>query len=107
MSARWEGSWQQFKDAVEELVPEPQSADSGGSKLPLHQKLRFSLERLGHVEFNFAENYRWRVVPPALALASNRDVAGVVCGARSPETAHHVKALPGIQVDVTAHDGAP
>lgn len=62
--------------------------DPGAERpLPLHQALRFSLERLGHVEFSSQANYRWRVVPPAIALIpAKQEVVGVLCGARSPQT---------------------
>jgi hypothetical protein len=53
----------------------------------LHQRVRFNLERLGHVEFGAAEcEDGWRVVPPSLALCQHANmVTGVLCGARTPK----------------------
>jgi hypothetical protein len=87
-SARREGSWRQFRAAVEELhndqVEMMIKSDSG---FPLHQQLRLNLERLAHVEF-FAQGCDdgWRVAPPTLA---SQDITGgyrvLLCGARSQE----------------------
>ena len=95
LSAKGQGSWSQFRGAVEELYAgedyrslladdegERYAASSG---LPVYQRIRFALERLGHVEF-FTNN--WRVVPPALALLSRSSGDGVLCGARSPNLLH-------------------
>jgi hypothetical protein len=86
LSARKEGSWPQFRGAVETLDLTG-SADPSGEdvSLPLHQRIRFNLERLGHVEFDAAEcEDGWRVVPPTLALSQhNSTITGVLCGART------------------------
>lgn len=95
LSARYQGSWQQFRTAVERLHVagelsegdslEPEDAvDRLG--LPLYQELRLNLERLAHVEF-FARGCEngWRVVPPTLAVSpKTQGWLGVLCGARSP-----------------------
>lgn len=92
LSARREGSWQQFRAAVEELHSTEGDSESDGSatpsegELPLHQQLRLDLERLGHAEF-FARGCEkgWRVAPPTLAAHPVSDgVRAVLCGARSP-----------------------
>jgi len=87
LSARRQGSWQQFRAAVEELhAGDTVREDEGDDDFPLHQQLRFNLEGLGHVEF-FASGCEggWRVAPPTLAAHSvSGGVRGVVCGARSP-----------------------
>ena len=89
LSARREGSWQQFRAAVVELHctddsdPNCITTDDG---FPLHQRLRLDFERLGHVEF-FARGCEdgWRVCPPTLAEHPMPDcVRAVLCGARSP-----------------------
>ena len=86
-----EGSWQQFRAAVEALqAGSAENASPGiddensSNDLPVYQSLRFSLQRLAHVEFT-GEDLRWRTVPPALA-ANNCDGSwtGTLCGARSP-----------------------
>lgn len=92
LSARREGSWQQFRGAVEELhsgdgdnLPNQMNAQDDG-EFPLYQRLRLDLERLAHVEF-FANGCEdgWRVVPPTLAAHPTSDgVRAVFCGARSP-----------------------
>lgn len=93
MSARREGSWQQFRAAVEELhVSAPGMDDSQEDEtsdrfdLPLYQALRLNLQRLGHAEFFAgAGDAEWRVTPPSLAVTlSTRGWIGVMAGARSP-----------------------
>ena len=52
LSARREGSWQQFRQAVEELHSgDGQGDDYHENEFPLYQQLRLDLERLAHVEF--------------------------------------------------------
>jgi len=91
MSARMGGSWQQFRAAVEALQERsaensnPSINDEDSSQdLPIYQTLRFSLQRLAHVEFT-REELSWRTVPPVLA-ANNHEGSwiGILCGARSP-----------------------
>jgi hypothetical protein len=55
------------------------------ASLPIHQRVRFNLERLGHIEFSAEESGEgWRVVPPTLALFQYGGRAtGVLCGART------------------------
>jgi hypothetical protein len=94
LSARKEGSWPQFRGAVETL--ELAGDDSGAGQdtsLPLHQRVRFNLERLGHVEFGAMEcDNGWRVVPPVLALSQHENtVSGVLCGARTPKLLERIK----------------
>lgn len=87
LSARREGSWQQFRQAVEELHSSDTEANGeDNDEFPLHQQLRLNLERLAHVEF-FAASCEdgWRITPPILAaLPIAGGVRGVLCGARSP-----------------------
>ena len=87
LSARREGSWQQFRAAVEELHSDDgETVAEENDEFPLHQQLRLDLERLGHVEF-FAHGCEkgWRVAPPTLATHSvPGGVRGILCGARSP-----------------------
>jgi hypothetical protein len=90
MSAKQSGSWQQFRSAIEWLhAQEDQESDARqapeNQEFPLHQQLRFNLQRLGHAEF-FAvdQSMKWRVAPPVLATTRRRDGwVGVVVGARS------------------------
>jgi hypothetical protein len=90
LSARREGSWWQFRAAVEELcVAEDAEALSensvDGDEFPVHQQLRLNLERLAHVEFFAGEcEDGWRVAPPTLAVSRvDGGWLGVLCGARS------------------------
>ena len=98
LSAKGSGSWSQFRGAVEGLLAnqtnesrdsDEEKADSGAnhSVLPVHQQIRFELQRLGHVEFSWNEQGQgsWRVVPPTIALLPNRRDKGILCGARSPD----------------------
>src|ERR1700731_2146081 len=94
LSARKEGSWPQFRGAVETLDLANNADESEqDTSLPLHQRVRFNLERLGHVEFGAAEcEDGWRVVPPALALCQQENtVSGVLCGARTSKLMERVE----------------
>ena len=88
LSARRQGSWPQFRTAVEtlDLATAPE-ADGGDTALAVYQQVRFNLERLGHVEFSAGESEKgWRVVPPTVALSEKSGKAvGVLCGARTPK----------------------
>jgi hypothetical protein len=94
MSARCEGSWSQFRSAVEEFHVETEEAggdgddsnDVTGSDLPIYQAIRLGLQRLAHVEFFSSKTERdWRVVPSALAvIQKDGKWVGIFCGARSP-----------------------
>ncbi len=118
LSARREGSWQQFRAAVEELHSTEDDSESDGNaipgegKFPLHQKLRLDLECLGHVEF-FARGCEkgWRVAPPTLAAHSvSGGVRAVLCGARSPalrERALQVGEKVDCEVEVLNSYGVP
>lgn len=93
MSARVEGSWQQFRSAVEELHVLPdETAEQGEAAdaadqyaMPIYQALRLNLQRLGHAEFFAgAGDAEWRVAPPILAITRHPfGWRGVVAGARS------------------------
>jgi len=95
LSARRQGTWQQFRNAVEELhlpseaaTQEDEIASEDADEpdvYPLHHMLRRNLEVLGHVEF-FANDCAsgWRVAPPVLAISEQSGFPiGVACGARS------------------------
>jgi len=105
MSARREGSWQQFRAAVEELhIESGDASENGGdtdnstaSDLPLYQAVRLDLQRLGHVEFfSTSTDKDWRVIPPVLpTLQSGEQWMGVVCGARYPVLYDKLRAPNG------------
>ncbi len=76
MSARGQGSWQQFRAAVEELHMiggengPGDEGDTPAETFPLYQTLRMNLQRLGHAEFFAgAGDQEWRITPPALAIS--------------------------------------
>lgn len=84
-SALGSGSWYSFRCAVErlDLVHGQSDDDQSRNSLPLYQRARFGLERLGHVEF-FGKTAEWRIVPPSLAVVQQDDhVQAILCGARS------------------------
>jgi hypothetical protein len=91
LSARGAGSWSQFRAAVEELHVQRQpdseddaEAEHSGSDLPVYHEVRFTLQRLAHVEFRSGTaGHRWRVVPPSLAFMPGGGACGLLCGARS------------------------
>lgn len=87
LSARTNGSWVQFRAAIENLELVDLDEAEQGVSFPLYQRVRFNLERMGHVEFDTegCEN-GWRVVPPALAVSiTKKEAIGILCGARSPK----------------------
>ncbi len=111
LSARKHGSWPQFRAAVETLDLANSANDAEQDTfLPLHQRVRFNLERLGHLEFD-AEGCEdgWRVVPPTLALSQHdRGVKGVLCGARTPKVADRVeRAAGGLAFERASHTDCP
>jgi len=111
LSARREGSWQRFREAVEELHSATAETDAEDSnEFPLHQQLRLDLERLAHVEF-FANDCKegWRVVPPTLAVHTvPNGVRGVLCGARSPALRERVlSAAQNLGCERNDSSGAP
>lgn len=92
MSARGQGSWSQFRAAVEELHIAEENVSSATKdgpverdSLPLYQSLRLNLERFGHAEFfNGVPDNDWRITPPSLSLVRTNDrTMAVVAGARS------------------------
>jgi hypothetical protein len=104
MSARRQGSWQQFRTAVEELHL-GEANNLGGEDddapdqfaLPLYQTLRFNLQRIGHAEFFAgAGDADWRVTPPSLAVTQHaRGWLGIVAGARSRTLLQRLHAAAG------------
>ncbi|MGH8643222.1 MAG: hypothetical protein ACREX4_01710 [Gammaproteobacteria bacterium] len=97
MSARKEGSWPQFRSAVAMLSTGDATGDeSHTTELPLHQLLRFNLQRLGHAEFFAAGSVlRWRVAPPVLAVSKlERDWLGIAAGARHNGLAQALSSSP-------------
>lgn len=120
LSARGEGSWSQFRGAVERLHVEendesPDSDDEGdrtatsSQDLPVYQRILLVLQRLGHVEFfsNQADQRRWRVVPPVIALFPNKPSEGVLCGARSTALFERLDHLDDTEVIRTKMSGMP
>jgi hypothetical protein len=86
LTARNAGSWAQFRGAVENLDLASSGAEpEEDAALPIHQRVRFNLERLGHIEFRSEESLEgWRVVPPTLALLQyDGRTTAVLCGART------------------------
>lgn len=99
LSVRKEGSWPQFRGAVESLGLDNHAGEGNEDvSFALHQRVRFNLERLGHVEFDTLEcENGWRVVPPALALCQHGNATtAVLCGARS------LPLLKGIEASATS-----
>ena len=103
MSARVQGSWPQFRAAVEALHlndsddNESEKADEHSpeqNSLPLYHALRLNLQRLAHAEFfSKTAGNDWRVAPPTLAVTEcNRGWIGVLAGARSGRLLQRVGA---------------
>ena len=120
LSAKGNGSWSQFRGAVEARLADQTSesrdsdeekAGSGSdhSELPVHQRTCLELQRLGHVEFSWNEQGQgsWRVVPPTIALLPNRQDKGILCGARSPELSARLDDHEDIKVERTERAWMP
>lgn len=92
MSARREGSWLQFRAAVEELHSQENTSNGNGglptddSDFPIRQQLRLNFECAAHAEFFERDSqYVWRIAPPVLAAhPTPQGFRAVLCGARSP-----------------------
>lgn len=109
LSACKEGSWQQFRSAVERLDLNGEAVDETAS-LPLHLRVYLNLERLAHVEFRSADKETdWRVVPPVLALCRHGNhTTGVLCGARTPKLLQKVQeAANGLAWERRQAPGCP
>jgi len=120
LSARGQGSWSSFRAGVEELCNEQtdtlssESDDEGersadaGSDLPIYQRARFALQRLGHVEFYTpgAEN-GWRAVPPTVAFPTDASEMGFLCGARSSALIESLHQFSDLDVLVSESEDMP
>jgi hypothetical protein len=117
MSARGQGSWQQFRAAVEELhlvggEDDVRSDDEEafGETFPLYMTLRLNLQRLGHAEFfGAAGEAEWRITPPTLALArTGTSFLGVLVGARSLKLMERVRtAINGHALETLGFPASP
>jgi hypothetical protein len=120
LSARGQGSWSTFRAGVEELCNDQtdtlpgESDDEGersadaGSDLPIYQRARFVLQRLGHVEFYTpgAEN-GWRAVPSIVAFPTDASEMGILCGARSPTLIESLHQCSDLDVLVSESEDMP
>ncbi len=117
LSAKGQGSWSQFRAAVEEfhtqqgeleLDVEDSAASDAGSDLPIYQQARFALQQLGHVEFSGAEGKSgWQIVPPTIAIGAGTSVQGILCGARSPVLLERLFAHDDLAVEASQIDLMP
>lgn len=111
LSARKQGSWVQFRSAVENLeLAEAADEAEQDTALPVHQRVRLNLERLGHVEFDAAGcEDGWRVVPPVLAIFEHgAGASGVLCGARTAKLVDRISAAGnGLSFDRVSEPGCP
>lgn len=108
LSARREGSWGQFRSAVEEILSGNET-DTGDESITSYQKMRFALEQLGHVEFEGKGGQRgWQVAPPVLAATQQPEgFVGVVCGARSSSLLARLRDLSGLRSDISESEFHP
>jgi hypothetical protein len=117
LSAKGEGSWSQFRGAVEEFHAQPGDLEpdfedgqlaGAGSDLPIYQQVRFALQRLGHIEFYTAGAEKgWRVVPPTVAIGTRATAEGVLCGARAPVLLDRLFEDNELTVHASQIDGMP
>jgi len=104
LSARGKGSWGQFRSAVEEILGEQDGESDSGGGVPRYQMMRFSLEQLGHVEFEGrGSEGGWGVAPSVLAVSRQPGgFVGIMCGARSPHLVARFQAVAGPHGEVHA-----
>lgn len=114
LSAKTQGTWAQFRAAVEELhIPSERPGpkeEVEGKDLPLYHKLQLNLQRLAHVEFRTSGcTDGWRVTPPTFALVQHGHISqAVLCGARSKRLLDQIASATNETVFVaTALDDAP
>jgi hypothetical protein len=119
MSARGQGSWAQFRAAVEELhIAESDNYATAGEEedsavlpsFPLHQVLRLNLQRLGHAEFFAgAAGNDWKVTPPALCVTrSEADWLAVVTGARTDSLLRRLYRVTGpFEIETVPLESSP
>lgn len=115
LSARREGSWRQYRAAVEELSGDDMSLTQANGvtevgEFPLYLRLQLDFERLAHVEFFASEcEEGWRVAPPAVAgRRADGEWLGVLCGARSDGLLQRIlDAAEPIRLDVRPGLGIP
>lgn len=112
LSAKKSGTWTRYRAAVDELqVSEELSnydEDLGegvpdNSSLPIHNRLKLNLERLGHAEF-FRKDFKngWCVVPPILVCGDNKvDATGILCGARTDQILAQLQGAADVRILVT------
>ena len=115
MSARQQGSWQQYRAAFEQLYDDGGEGEAdapgfneSGSFAP-HHKLRFNLMRLGHAEFIDNDGrFAWRVAPPVLAVSTQSDGTwlAIAAGARSLPLLEQIQAC-GLAAPPEPHGMCP
>ena len=118
LSSTGEGSWAQFRSAVERLHVEPldhsvqfdddvRQTERNGD-LPVYHHVRYAMQRLGHVEF-FTDEIEngWRVVPAATVIQSEPSKHAILCGVRSPRILESLHALRDIDVAISGSNGGP
>jgi hypothetical protein len=114
LSAKREGTWPQFRAAVEELRPDDDSdvgsSSADGGDFRLHQRLRLDFECLAHAEF-FANGCEegWRVAPPILAAHPvPGGIRAILCGARSMSLAQRLfRGGRDVSYEAVDHPGVP
>jgi hypothetical protein len=118
MSARKEGSWAQFRAAMEQLHVGEENADADSKDgddtdqfaFPIYQIVRLNLQRLGHAEFfGRVGESKWRVTPPTLAISAQQTGSrGVIAGARSKRLLARIGQSAGTaRLEVIAMPEAP
>jgi hypothetical protein len=85
---------------------EDDSSGDTGSDLPVYHEVRFTLQRLGHVEFSSSKN-GWRVVSPVLAIAEGAATEGLLCGARLPILLDRLAAASDLSIERCQVAGMP
>lgn len=110
LTERGEGSWAQFSSAVATFTDaEGEDTDAEGA-LSTQMQLRLDLSRLGHVDFESANNKTtWRVAPPTFAACEHGGETRIVAvGARTLPLLDNLATLAnGVSDLSSAVEGAP
>ncbi len=113
LSAKCEGSWAQFRAAVEALhVPEntgDASVCDGQTPrdgFPIYRQVQFALNALCHVEFSTERVARASPVIAATDYADGRAL-GILCGERTPGLLQKLQAHGEVQYDATSSPEMP
>jgi hypothetical protein len=87
MSNVGEGSWDRFRNVVDELA-----RDDGRDRSQLRRSLRIRLSEFGYADFFIGDSSRWETMTPLAAGLLGPDPTALLIGARTPSLLRNVQA---------------